>query len=44
LSQVEVVDNESKISEERARDIYPYEFLSVGFTRTQWYVSVLKYI
>jgi hypothetical protein len=44
LSQVEVADNESKISEERARDIYPYEFFSVGFTRTEWYVSILIYI
>ena len=43
LSQSEVVDTESKISEERARDIYLYEFFGVGFTRMQWYVSVLMY-
>ena len=35
LSQSEVVDTESKISEERAKDIYPYEFFGVGFTRMQ---------
>ena len=41
LSQSEVINTESKILEKRARDIYPYEFFGVGFTRMQWYISVL---
>ena len=41
MSQEEVIEAPSKISDERARSIYPYEFYGIGFTRVEWYEFVL---